>query len=54
MVIMPDRFEPTPPPDEGAAEKPLGVRLAWFVGLAVVSGGVVAVVAYVLRGVLFL
>lgn len=47
-------FEPAPPPEEGAQERSLATRIGWFVGLALASGAVVAVVAYVLRGLLFI
>lgn len=52
---MADRFlAPAPPPDEGVAAQPLWRKLAWFAGLAVLSGASVAVAAYALRALLFL
>lgn len=47
-------FEPAPPPDDGVEERSLASKIAWFAGLALASGTVVAVVAYVLRGLLFI
>lgn len=41
-------------PDPRADEKPLGVRLAWFFGLALASLAVTAALAYTLRALLFL
>ncbi len=40
------------PPDPGAPEPPLWSKLAWFVGLAVVSGGATAALAYALKAVI--
>ena len=40
--------------DPDVEAKPLWQKLAWFMGLVVVSGTVVMVTAYALRGVLFL
>ena len=45
---MPDTPEPQ------ADDKPLGVRLAWFVGLSLASLAVTATLAYTLRALLFL
>lgn len=47
-------FDPAPPPEEGASKRSLASQFAWFVGLAMASGIVVAIVAYVLRGLLFI
>ena len=41
-----------PPPAEGEPLPPLRRRLAWFVGLALASAAVTAVVAYALRALL--
>lgn len=46
------KFEPVAPANDNQA--PLWKRLIWFFGLAIASGAVVAVVAYALRGLLFL
>lgn len=51
---MTDLIEPEGPDETGAAQRPLGRRLLWFGGLALVSLSVVAVTAYVLRGLLFI
>jgi hypothetical protein len=40
------------PPEEGEAQRPLGKRLLWFVGLWVGSLLAVAAVAYVLRALI--
>lgn len=45
-------IEPEGPPEEGAPSRPLRVRLAWFVGLAVISAAATAAVAYVLRALI--
>ncbi|MEM5518410.1 hypothetical protein WNY37_15750 [Henriciella sp. AS95] len=47
-------LEPEGPDETGASQRPIGKRLLWFVGLAAASVIVVAVVAYALRGLLFL
>ena len=49
-----DRFGPIGPPEQDDARQPLWRRLLWFVGLATVSVTVVSVVAYALRGLLFI
>ena len=41
------------PPEPGEAARPLGRRVAWFVGLAVAGAGTCAGVAYALRALLF-
>ncbi len=46
------KFEPVAPANDNQA--PLWKRLLWFFGLALVSGLVVAHVAYALRGLLFI
>ena len=51
---MTDLFEPEGPDETGAETRPLGTRLIWFIGIAIASVTVVAVVAYVLRGLLFI
>jgi len=51
--IMTDPFEPVGPAEE-QPDAPLWKRLAWFFGIALASGAAVAVVAYLLRGALFL
>lgn len=50
---MADLFRPVAPDekDEGSS---LVRKLLWFAGLAIASGTVVAVTAYILRGLLFL
>jgi len=54
-VIMPDPiFRPVEPLPDDAPEGPLGKRVLWFVGIALVSMLVVAAVAYTLRSLLFL
>ena len=47
---MPDIIEPPPGPDE--AQPPLWKRLGWFLGIARVSTGATAVVAYALKALL--
>lgn len=47
------RIEPVSPGDDDQ-EAPLGKRLAWFVGIALVSLLVVAALAYALRGLLLI
>ena len=47
------RIDPVQPGDDNE-EAPLGKRLLWFFGIALVSMLVVAVVAYTLRSLLFL
>lgn len=51
---MTDLIEPQGPDETGEAARPLWRQLLWFAGLALASVSVVAVVAYVLRGLLFL
>ena len=52
---MPDPvFRPAEPLPEGEPEGPLGKRVLWFIGIALVSMLVVAAVAYAMRAVLFL
>ncbi len=51
---MTDLIEPQGPDETGEDERPLGRQLLWFAGLALASVSVVAVVAYALRGLLFL
>ncbi|WP_156945402.1 DUF2474 domain-containing protein [Hyphomonas johnsonii] len=52
---MPDPvFRPVEPLPDGQPEGPLLKRLAWFVGIALVSVLVVAAVAYTLRAALFI
>lgn len=46
---MPDITEP---PQAEAEERPLIVRLAWFVGIAAASAGAVIALSYVLRALL--
>lgn len=41
-----------PPPSDGEPLAPLHRRLGWFVGLALASAAVTAVVAYALRALL--
>lgn len=54
MATMPELFPIAPPPEgDSDVKRPLWVRLAWFAGLAVASGTVVAITAYALRAVLF-
>ncbi len=50
---MTNWFRPVAP-DNANAERPLWVRLAWFLGIALASGSVVVASAYILRGLLFL
>ncbi|KCZ66479.1 hypothetical protein L53_03930 [Hyphomonas sp. L-53-1-40] len=47
------RIDPVQPADDND-EPPLTKRLIWFVGIALVSMLVVAVVAYTLRGLLLI
>jgi hypothetical protein len=55
MATMPDPvFRPVEPLPEDAPEGPLAKRIAWFVGIAIVSMLVVAAVAYALRALLFI
>ena len=55
MAIMPDPvFRPVEPLPDGEPEGPLGKRLVWFVGIALVSMLAVAAVAYAMRALLFL
>ena len=49
---MPDIIEGPPPPD--APRRPLGRRLGWFVGLALLGSLATAAVAYALRALLWL
>ncbi len=49
---MPGIIEPQGPPPSGEPARPLGARLLWFLGLALGGAGVVAVVAYLLRGLM--
>ena len=44
--------EPVPPPD-APDERSAGVKLTWFLGIALVSALATAVVAYVLRALPF-
>lgn len=46
-------FQPSPPPEGEGPRSPLK-QLGWFFGLALASGAVVIVVAYILRGLLFI
>ena len=41
-------------PEDTPKPAPIAPRLAWFAGIAVISGGAVATLAYLLRGLLFL
>lgn len=41
-----------PPPEAGEAPSPLWKRLGWFVGIALASTVVTAVVAYALKALL--
>lgn len=41
-----------PPPEPGTPLAPLGIRLAWFVALALAGAGVTALAAYALRALL--
>jgi hypothetical protein len=41
-----------PPPEPGAAPRPLALRLAWFLGLAAAGSLATALAAYALRAVL--
>ena len=50
---MADQFGPVGPSEEDVSS-PVWKRLLWFVGIALASGAVVAIVAYALRGLLFL
>ncbi|WP_339679516.1 hypothetical protein [uncultured Hyphomonas sp.] len=47
------RIDPVQPGDDNE-EAPLGKRLLWFFGIALVSMLFVAVVAYTLRGLLLI
>jgi len=47
---MPAIIEPPPGPDE--VQPPLWKRLGWFLGIALVSTGATAVVAYALKALL--
>jgi hypothetical protein len=49
---MPLTIRPQEPPEPGDKPAPLGVRLLWFVGLAVASAAAVAAVAYLLRALI--
>lgn len=49
---MPPIIKPEGPPEEGGDKRPLALRLAWFVGLAVASSAAVAAVAYLLRALI--
>ena len=40
------------PPEPGAPQPPLWSRLAWFVGLALASGGAVALAAYAMKALI--
>ncbi len=40
------------PPPEGPETRPLALRLAWFVGLAVAGASATLIVAYALRALL--
>ena len=42
------------PSEDQSKNSPAWKQFAWFVGLSIASGAVVAVVAYALRGLLFL
>lgn len=50
---MTEHFTPVGP-SEDRPSSPAWKRLLWFVGIALASGAVVAIVAYALRGLLFL
>ena len=50
---QPERFNPIGPSEDGPSG-PAWKRLLWFAGIALASGAVVAIVAYGLRGLLFL
>lgn len=50
---MADFLKPVEPDENGEGQS-LVARLLWFFGLAIASGSVVALVAYALRGLLFL
>ena len=50
---QPERFKPVGP-SENSASNPAWKRLLWFAGIALASGAVVAIVAYGLRGLLFI
>ena len=55
MATMPDPvFRPAEPLPDGEPEGPLAKRVAWFVGIAIVSMPSVAAVAYALRALLFI
>lgn len=41
-----------PPPEPGAAQAPLGRRLAWFAGIALAASAATAAVAYALKALL--
>jgi hypothetical protein len=47
---MPATTEPPKTQDE--QEPPLGVRLAWFLGIALASSGAVVAIAYALKAML--
>lgn len=47
------KFEPVEPANDNSSG-PVWKKLIWFFGLALVSGLVVALVAYALRGLLFI
>lgn len=47
-------FEPEGPDETGEASSPVGAKLLWFAGIALVSVLVVALAAYTVRGLLFL
>jgi hypothetical protein len=47
-------FEPEGPAETNKAAAPLGRRIAWFAGLAVLSLAIVAATAYLLRALLFI
>lgn len=49
-----DRLKPQGPPDENAPDPSVLSKLAWFMGLSLISVTVVAIIAYTLRGLLFL
>lgn len=51
---MTDLIRPNGPDESGGSAGPLWKRLAWFIGIALVSVLVVAASAYVLRGLLFM
>ncbi len=51
---MTDFIQPKGPDESGLSGGPLWKRLAWFIGIALVSVLVVAASAYILRGLLFM